>query len=87
MFYAMGIDSWTSESEYNNSLADPTSLWNDNYTSFLYCNPVEGIKFLMKLPPFKEHMLCAPAKASIQAKELIYLQVKSSDWWWHEQVS
>jgi hypothetical protein len=67
MSYPMGIDSWTSESEYNNCFADLTSRWNVDYAWFLYCNPVECIEFLMKLPPFKEHMICAPAKASIQA--------------------
>lgn len=62
MSYPMGIDSWTSEGEYNNCVAVLTSRWNVDYAWFLYCNPVECIEFLMKLPPFKEHMICAPAK-------------------------
>jgi hypothetical protein len=67
-------------------LADPNNLRNDYYTRFFYRNPVECIEFLMQQPTFREHMSDAPAKEFNDTEERIYSEVKSSDWWWNEQV-
>ena len=40
----------------------------------------------MQQPVFREHMSDAPAKEFNDAEEHIYSEVKSSDWWWNEQV-
>ena len=86
MSYAMGIDSWKSGKVCYNRLADPNNLRDDDYTRFFYRNPVECIEFLMQQPAFREHMSYAPAKEFNDAEERIYSEVKSSDWWWNEQV-
>jgi len=53
----------------------------DEYTCFLYCNPVDCIEFLMEEHAFREYMSYAPAQEFNDAEELIFSQVKSSDWW------
>jgi len=40
----------------------------------------------MQLAAFKEYMSYAPAKEFNDTDEHIYSEVKSSDWWWNEQV-
>jgi hypothetical protein len=67
-------------------LADPNYLRNDDYTLFFHRNPVAFIEFLMQQPVFREHMSYAPAKEFNDAKERIHSEVKSSDWWWNEEV-
>ena len=86
MSYAMGIDSWKAGKVCFNGLADPNNLRNDDYTCFVYRNPLEYIEFLMQLPAFREHMSYAPAKVFYDAEERIYSEVKSSDWWRNEQI-
>jgi len=86
MCYAMGIDSWRSGNVCYNRLADPNNLHDDDYTRFIYHNPVQCIEFLVQQPAFRDHMLYAPAKEFNDADERIYSEVKSSDWWWNEQV-
>jgi len=86
MSYAMGIDSWKSGKVCYNRLADSNNLRDDDYTHFFYRNPVECIEFLMQQPAFREHMSYAPAKEFNDAEERIYSAVKSSDWWWNEQI-
>jgi len=86
MSYLMGIDSWKSGKVCYNCFADPNHLCNDDYTHFFYCNPVESIEVLMQQPAFWEHMSYAPAKEFNDAAERIYWEVKSSDWWWNEQL-
>jgi len=49
-------------------------------------NHVECIEFLIQQPVFREHMSYAPAKEFNDAEERIYSELKSSDWWWNEQV-
>jgi hypothetical protein len=68
-------------------LADPNNLRDDDYTRFFHRNPVYYIEFLMQQPAFREHILYAPAKEINDAEERIYSGVKSSDWWWNEQVN
>jgi hypothetical protein len=82
----MGIDSWKSGKVCYNRLADPNNLWDNDYTRFFYHNPAECIEFLMQQPTFREHMSYTPAKKFNDAEECIYSEVKSSDWWWNEQV-
>jgi len=84
MSYAMGIDSWKSNKVCYNCLADRNNLRHNDYTYFFYRNPVECI--VMQQPAFREHMAYAPAKKFNDAEERIYSEVKSSDWWWNEQV-
>jgi len=84
--YTMGIDSWKSSTVCYKCLADPNNLPDDDYTVLFSCNPGECIEFLMKQPAFREHMPYAPAKEFDDAEERIYSEVKSSDWWWNEQV-
>jgi len=86
MSYTMGIDSWISGKVCYNRLAYSNNLRDDDYTRFFYRNPVECIEFLMQQPGFREHMSYAPAKEFNDAEEHIYSEVKSSDWWWNEQV-
>jgi len=86
MSYAMGIDSWKSGKVRYIRLADPNNLHDDDYTRFFYSNPVDCIEFLMQQPAFMEHMSYAPAKEFNDAEERIYSDVKSSEWWWNEQV-
>jgi len=86
MFYAMGIDSCKSGTVCYFCLADPNNLRVDDYTLFSYRNPVEWIEFLMQQPAFREHKSYAPAKEFNDAEERIYSEMKSSDWWWNEQV-
>jgi len=83
----MGINSSKSGKVCFNRLADLNNPRDDDYTRFFPPNPVECIDFLMKQPAFREHMLYAPAKEFNAAEELIYSEVKSSHWWWNEQVS
>jgi len=40
----------------------------------------------MQPPAFSEHMSYAPANEFNDAEECIYSHMKSSDWWWNEQV-
>jgi hypothetical protein len=40
----------------------------------------------MQQPEFREPMSYAPANEFNDAEEYIYCKVKSSDWWWNEQV-
>jgi len=86
MSYMMGIDSWKCGKVCYNCLANPNNLRDDDYTPFFYWNPVECIEFVMKQPALREHMLYAPTKEFNDAEERIYSEVKSSDWWWNEQV-
>jgi len=86
MSYAMGIEYWKSGKVCYNRLADSNNLGDDDYTPFFYRNPVECIEFLMQQPAFREHMSYAPAKEFNDAEQRIYSEVKSSDWWWNEQV-
>jgi len=86
MSYIMGIDSWKSGKVSSNRLADPNSLRYNDYTCFFYRNPVECIEFLMQQPAFREHMSYAPGKEFTDTEECMYSEVKSSDWWWNEQV-
>jgi len=81
MCCAMGIDSWKLGKVCYNRLPNPNNLRNDDYTCFLYHNPVECIEFLMQQPAFREHMSYAPAKEFNEAEEHIYSEVKSSNWW------
>ena len=85
-FYLIGIDSWKSGKVFNNRLADPNNLDDNDYTCFFYHNPVECIELLMQQPVFREHMSYAPAKEFNDAENRIYLEVNSSDWWGNEQV-
>jgi len=86
MFYATGINSWTSGRVCCNRLADPNNLCNNNYTCFFYCNPDECIEFLMQKPAFREHMSYAAEEEFTHSAERIYSEVKPSDWLWNEQV-
>jgi len=86
MSYTMGIDSWKCGKVCFNRLADPNNLRDDDYTRWFYRNPVECIEFLRQQPAFREHMSHAPAKELKDAEEGIYSELKSSDWWWNEQV-
>ena len=86
MSCAMGIDSGKSRKVCYNCLANPNHLRDNDYTHFFDRNPVECIEFLMQQPAFREHMSYGPAKEFIDAEECIYSEVKSSDWWWNEQV-
>jgi hypothetical protein len=86
MSYVMGIDSWKSGKVCYNRLADSNNLYDDDHTCCFYRNPVHCIEFLMQQPAFREYMSYAPAKEFNDAEERIYLEVKSSDWWWNEQV-
>jgi hypothetical protein len=40
----------------------------------------------MQPPAFSEDMSYAPAKEFDDAEERIYSEVKSSNWWWNEEV-
>jgi len=82
----MGTNSLKSGKVCYDCLADPNNLRDDDYTHFFSCNPVECIEVLMQQAAFREHMLYAPAKEFNDAEECIYSDVKSSDWWWIEQV-
>jgi hypothetical protein len=82
----MAIDSWKSGHVCYNCLADPNDLHNNDYTRFLYHNPVKCIEFLMQQPAFREHMSYAPAQEYNDAEERMNSEVKSSDWWCNEQV-
>ena len=86
MSYATGIDSWKSGEVGYNCLAEPNNLCDDDYTRFLYHNSFACIEFLMQQAAFREHMSYAPAKKFNDAGERIYSEVKSSNWWWNEQV-
>jgi len=86
MSYAMGVDSGTSSKVCFTRFPDQNKLRDDDYTYFFYPNPVDSIEFLMQQPAFREHMWYAPAKEFNDAEERIYSEVKSSDWWWNEQV-
>jgi hypothetical protein len=86
MPHVIGIDSWNCGEVCYNRLADPNNLRDDDYTRFFYHTPVECIEFLMQQPTFREHMFCAPAKEINDSEERIYYEVKSSDWWWNEQL-
>jgi len=86
MSYMMGIDSWKSGNVCYNCLADPNNLHDDDSTCFLHCNPVDCIEFLMQQPAFRDHLSYAPAKEFNDAEERIYSEVKTSNWWWNEQV-
>ena len=82
----MGIDPWKSGKVFYNRLADSNNLHNNDYTRFFDFNTVECIEFLMQQPAFREHISYAPAKEFNDAEDRIYSEVKSSDWWWNEQV-
>jgi len=86
MSYTMGIHSWNSGKLFYNGLANPYNLHDDDFTCFFNCNPVGCVEFLMQQPAFKEHKSYAPAKEFNDAEERIYSKVKSSDWWWNEEV-
>jgi len=86
MSYAMGIDSWKLGKVGYNRLADPNNLRDDDYTCFFCRDPVECIEFFMQQPAFRDHMSYAPTKEFNDAEQGIYSEVKSSDWWWNEQV-
>jgi hypothetical protein len=86
MSYAMGIESWKSSRVCYNCLAYPNNLCDDNYTRFFYRNLVECIEFFMQQPAFREHTSYAPAEEFNDAEKRIHSEVKSSDWWWTEQV-
>jgi len=83
----MGIDSWTSGKVCYNCLADSNNLLNNHYSSIFHRNPVECIEFLMLQPAFIEYMSYAPATEFNDPGKFISTEVKSSDWWWNEQVS
>jgi hypothetical protein len=86
MPYAIGINSLKYGKRYSHQLADSTQLCDNDYPVFFYCNPVECIEFLMQQPAFREHMSYAPANEFNDAEDRIYSEVKSSDWWWNEQI-
>jgi len=86
MSYVMGIDCCKSGKECDNHLADQNNIRDDDHTLFIYHNPVEFMEFAMQQPVFREHMLYAPTKEFNDTEEHIYSEVKSSDWWWNEQV-
>jgi len=85
--YMMGINTWKSGKVCYNHVADPSNLHDDDSTLFFYHHPVDCIEFLIQQPGFREHMSYASAKEFNDAEESIYWEVKSSDWWWNEQVS
>jgi len=80
MTYTMAIDSGTSGKGCYTRLPDPNNLQDNDYRHFVYCNPVQCIKFLMQKAAFREHMSCTPAKRFNDAEEYIYSEVKSSNW-------
>jgi hypothetical protein len=84
--YAMGISFWKSVTACYNRLADPNNLRHNDYTHFLYRNPVECIEFVMQQPAFRQHQLYGPAKQFNDAEERLYSEVISSNWWWNEKV-
>jgi len=86
LFYKMGINSLNWGNVCFNHFANLNTLHNDDYTSFFLCRPVECIEFLIHQPAFREHMSYTPEMEFIEAEESIYSEVKSSDWWWNEQV-
>jgi len=86
MSYAMGINSWKADTECQNSLADPNYLRDDNCTCFFYRSSVECIELLMQQHALWDHMSYAPAKECNDTEKCIYSGVKSSHWWWNEQV-
>jgi len=86
MSYAMGIDCCKSGNVCCNCLAEPNNLRDDDYTHSHYRNPVACLEFFIQQPEFREHMSYAAAKEFNHADECIYSWVKSSDWWWNEQV-
>jgi hypothetical protein len=86
MSNAMGIESWKSHKVCYNRLANPNNRHDDDYTHFFYRNPDSCIQFLIPQPAFRGHMSYAPAKEFNDAEERIYSEVKSSDWWWNDQV-
>jgi len=85
-FKQMVIKCWKSAFVCYTWLPDSNNLRDNHYTRFSFHNPVESIDFLMQQPAFKEHMLYAPSKEFNHAEECIYSEIKSSDWWWNEQV-
>jgi len=86
MSYSMGFDSSISGKVRYNRLANPNNLHNADYTRFFHHNPVECIEFLMQQPASREHMSYTPAMKFNDSEEHIDSEVKSSDWWWNEQV-
>jgi len=82
----LGIDTWELGEVCSKRLADQNNLRDDDYTCFYYLNPVVWIEFLMQQPVFREHMSYAPPKQFNETEKWIYSEVKSSDWWWNEQV-
>jgi len=75
----MGMNTWKLGKVYYNHFADLNNLCDDDYTGFLYFNPVEYIEFLMQQHMLSEIMSYAPAKEFYDAEERIYSEVKSSD--------
>jgi len=82
----MGIDCWESGKVCYNRLANPNNLRDDDYTHFIYHYSIECIEFVMQQPALREHISYAPAKQFNDDEERFYSEVKSSDWWWNEQV-
>jgi len=86
MIYATVMDCLKLGEPCYNLFVNPYNLCDDEYTCFLYRNPVQCIELHIRQPPFQEYMLHAAAKEFNDAEKHIYSAVKSIDWWLNKTI-
>jgi hypothetical protein len=86
MFHLMGMDTWKFGKVGNNWLADRKHRYEDDYTHFIHCSPVECDELVVQQARFRGHESYAPAYEFNDAEDHISVEMESSDWYWDEQV-
>ena len=77
----LGPNSWTVR-EANWSLAGGSN----RRTTYYYRSPLSCIKYLLKQPCFREHLVYTPVREYNEAGERMYSEMHMADWWWSTQV-
>ena len=77
----LGPDSW-SVREAKWSLAGGAS----RCITYYYRSPLVCIRYLLKQPCFRDHLVYAPVREYNEAGERMYSEMHTADWWWSTQV-
>lgn len=64
--------------------------WNEQHPEnivFWHRNLIGCVKWILRQPAYKEHLVYAPVRSFNDAGHRIYDEMNTGDWWWEKQVA